>query len=452
MATRDKTQQGATALGRKGKVAARAAARAPHVLRRSGFRKYEDLEALPFGLTQKVIWASDKLIEADNERVPYAPTENVTIDLRKLDANTADTLVHQDDPFEIRVVGCSVVSSDTQLPFFTNPNELVVYSLDCERDAMTNDMRDSGVPRIHYHYKDQNSVKPDQYQEIPYSRSLVYQASATTKVNSVAVRFKIMELDEVDKSVRDAIQGISSLDSHLAGVAIALPYLSVLSPALKIAGEVGRKALDSYAKPDRLFTIDCGFRIAPREVPPHARPGEYLRYGYYFFLHDAVQTKLYASTTALNQILLMTRRAPGSRIRRAIDCSSCAGRNEAHSSDDDQDFVPLKGVSYLVLKVGVPVADAVGDASTPATPKLTVSMVRRLQAVVETAKEHPADKVKQDIVDIMSELSGDSKVDQAAAKYVPPEDSIVAAKYTPAEADVVAEHYASTPADDAGAA
>jgi hypothetical protein len=388
------------------------------VLRKVGFRKFAHVEAMPFGSQHKVLWASDLLLDSDCNQVPHIHTEKVTVDLNALDENNFSALVRQDDRFEIRVIGVRVESMDKKTPVLKNTNEVVVYSLECDRDPDTNDLRESGVPRIHFNYKNDSALKTGVYQEIPFSRSLVFHSTGSEEVSSVNVRFKIMELDNVDKSVRDSIQGISNLSTHVSSVSMTLPYLSVLSPAIRIAGDVGRKALDSYAKPDHVMTIDTGFRIAPRILPNQSRPGEYLRYGYYFFLSEAVKTKLYASTSAYNQVLLMMRRVGPARKGGSVFPGLACVKHKSSKLSEDMEFVPLTKVSYLVVKVGMATADCSKESSQN-PPKMTVSMVRRLQCVVESARDHPAELVKRDIVNIIADLNGESRMEATADLHIP---------------------------------
>jgi hypothetical protein len=400
------------------KIRVNEAGRESKVLRKVGFRKFAHVEALPFGSQHKVLWASDVLLDSECSQVPHIHTEKVTVDLNSMDDNSSSALVREDDRFEIRVIGVRAESMDKNTPSAKNTNEVVVYSLECDRDPTTNDLRESGVPRIHFNYKKDSALKTGVYQEIPFSRSLVFHSGGLEQVTSVNVRFKIMELGDVDTSVRDSIQGISNLSTQVSSVSIALPYLSVLSPAIRIAGEVGRKALDSYAKPDHVMTIDTGFRIAPRILPKHSRPGEYLRYGYYFFLSEAVKTKLYASTSAYNQVLLMMRRVSNSKRGGLAGLVSPCMKGQESEVGEETEFVPLTKMSYLVVKVGMATTETANDPSRN-TPKMTVSMVRRLQSVVESARDNPAELVKRDIVNIMAELNGESLSEATAEIHVP---------------------------------
>jgi hypothetical protein len=371
-------------------------------VRRKGCRRSK-YEVLPFGMRQKVLWASDALLKPDAPYFPYFSTENAILDLQATDADPESPLVRQGDPFEIRVVGCSAVSSDFQFrPFFTNRNELVLYSVkDYERDSAKNIVGDMKVPRIHYHYKDVNTVKPDQYQEIPFSRSLMYQSDGSALPSSVSGRLKLIELDKKHESVRGVIDEVGNLPANLSDIGVAFPFATILGPVLKLAANMGTKALNEHAKPDHLLTADYGFQIAPRKKRDHDRPGAYLRYGYYYFLKDAVDKKLYASTNELNQTQLMVhkvRRSSGSRRS-----TSPGGINGQEVEEDRWEYVPLTGVSYVVIKVGKPVEG--NSAGTSASPEARhpLETLRMLQRVLETAKETPAGKLKDDILAIVGE-------------------------------------------------
>jgi hypothetical protein len=227
-----------------------------------------------------------------------------------------------------------------------------------------------------------------------------------------------MEMDSVDPTIRDAIDGIGSLSTHLSGVALAMPYLSVLSPALAIASDVGRRALDSYAKPDSVISIDMNFRIAPRESDQLAacRQDKYLRYGYLFFLAKSVRARLFASTTTSENIRLMMRKVPPTAAASSTRSPSAADErsktsdtvtsaaSDSSSSSACQTYIPLEKVSYLVVRVGVPV----GDESVPKKklPKLSASVVRRLQQIVESAENADGETLKAELCDVMRQVRG----------------------------------------------
>jgi hypothetical protein len=46
-------------------------------------------------------------------------------------------------------------------------------------------------------------------------------------------------------------------------------------------------------------------------------------------------------------------------------------------------------------------------------------MVRRLQCVVESARDHPAELVKRDIVNIIADLNGESRMEATADLHIP---------------------------------
>jgi hypothetical protein len=362
------------------------------------------------------LWAGDELLDVDDtSSPPYFPTENVTVDPARMSTQMKQKyLVQPDSPFEIRVVGMSVVAQDFQWPCWRNRNwnELVLYSLQCEKDAHSDKMHDVGVPRVHYHYSQEEEVKPDAFHEVPFSRSLVHRSCESPTLGYVGFRFKILEIDEVDKNVRDAINGIGQLGNQVSSVTTGLPYLSLVSPAIQLAGEVGRRALEAYAKPDQVQTIDVGFRIAPSKIDGNTRPHEYLRYGYYFFLSEPTRYRLYASTATYNNVALMVKRVGQSRSTSKFGSVSCAS-GAADKLGGQPDFIPLTGINYLVVRVSKP--SSTSKTSGPVTPRITLSSLQKLRHCLESAKMEPADDVKRNIVSIMEEINGASEPDQSDA-------------------------------------
>jgi hypothetical protein len=231
-------------------------------------------------------------------------------------------------------------------------------------------------------------------------------------------------MDEVDAVVRDAIDGISNMSEQLLTVAVAMPFLSVLSPAVAIAGEVGRRALDSYAKPDNVISIDMRMKIAPKDEAElqASRPEKYMRYGYYFFLSKKVNARLFASTMTSENLVLVMRKVSSKVATSKQDLSSTSKGSsakldksdsvttatsvESTADTSDQTYIPLEKVSYLVVRVGIPTGDE--DVPEKRAPKLSPSMVSRLQNIVETAESTDAKIVKENIVNIMRQVRGNA--------------------------------------------
>lgn len=404
--------------------------------RKVGFRKFVMVESEPRAAEHRVLFVPDSLPSRQSEHYPYTPTEPVVTDPRNLTPEERESYVTQTSEFEIRTYGMSAKQLDPRIPLMPRGNELVLYSLETDDEPNSPEFKEEGIPRVHYHHRADSAVKPDTYQAIPASKSLVLYSTGAPRVNHVNARFKILELDDVDQSMRDAIDGIGNLSSQLNGVSIAMPFLSVLSPAFGMAGEIGRRALDSYARPDRVISIDMNFRLIP-ETPggvARCRPGDYLRYGYYFFLSEPVPAKLYASiTTSRNCRLMMRVVGPKKALQKGKLQSQAkqAGAMQAAISGDGEQpspdalsYIPLTRVSYLVIRVNDPNGDEDSlQKLRSQKPRLTLSMVRRLQLIVETAKEQDAEKVKADIAAIMDELHGNGEQSATADVYVAPSDS-----------------------------
>lgn len=181
---------------------------------------------------------------------------------------------------------------------------------------------------------------------------------------------------------------------------IVVPYANLISSAVQVANTIGRRALRKYARSDHVMSKDMEFRLVPKAVAKaaaHGVPvdseqpgvryaGTYLRvsiicivlccfftcitvflliiastnmlhfllasmvsrsviftcqrdiqYGYYFFLRDKVEAKLYAQTDASSQNVPLL-------MRRQNYTARMAARGE-------KEFFPLTGVSYVVMKV-----------------------------------------------------------------------------------------------------
>ncbi len=304
------------------------------------------VECLPGGLSASVLYAP----ECSRGQPPFIPTRFVSSSPRKSDSK----LVYRDSPYEIRVAGMSVRNYDRWGP--SGDNELLMYSV--QTDPTTMAANGQSLPYIHFDFKRDGCARteqPNTYVPIPASKSYVMGSSQNVvkkaqpkegKKNapkqsaalkkSVNVQFRILELDEPNEMVRSAVKGIDQLGGIIAGFSSVAPMLGVLSPALGAASSVSKHALDSYASPDKVISIDMDFLLADRSRVQRgtATSGEYLRYGYYFFLSEPVEGRLYASVKTAKNLQLMLRRLDGSG----------AGRR----------FFPLTDVSYLVVRVHEP--------------------------------------------------------------------------------------------------
>ena len=293
------------------------------------------MEANPSGLSQTVLYASEAMSHSHADQA-YQETEYISIDSDQYVYK--DWVVYEDSPFEISVVGMSISPFDFGLD--KPKNEVLMYSL--QRDHCDQGDDPDVLPIIHHDplVDALGGSRPDRFIPIAASKSLFMASDGTSPRKYINCRFKIFELDDVTEPMRRSIAGIQQLGTHISGFLNTTPALGLLSPALSMASSVARQALDSHAKPDHVLTIDTNFLLAERKHEkcdnPHFihQTGEYLRYGYYFFLSKKVDAKLYVSFKTFPNVELMMMRTDVDGLR-----------------PNEKKFFPLTGVSYVVLRV-----------------------------------------------------------------------------------------------------
>lgn len=331
------------------------------------------VEALRSGLSTSVLYAP----EGNDARGTFAPTQLVSNRPRPDDRN----IVYQDSAFEIRVAGMLVRNYDRWGP--SGDNELLMYSI--QTDPSTAGDANQSLPFIHYDFQRDGSESANTYVPIPASKSYVMssggiggasvklpttkkrtaQSTAAPKTKpvktasrvpstfaarpkkSVNVQFRILEIDNPSEMIKQAVSGIDELGGFISSFSAAAPFVGMLSPALGLASAVSKRALDSYAQPDKVISIDMDFLLASRErVRKGTAPaGEYLRYGYYFFLSEPIEGKLYASVRTPKNVQLMFRRCDDDlHAPTTISGDPVATRR----------YFPLVEVSYLVVRVVEP--------------------------------------------------------------------------------------------------
>lgn len=302
------------------------------------------VECNPSGLAPIVLYASDQVLTSTRVE-PFKTTESITSRPEYVDKQS---IVYRDSPFEIGVVGMSISGQDFKLGY-PDYNEVLMYSM--QREPGEQGEEGDALPYIHYDPTQDDKLRgtePDQFIPIPASKSLFMASDGDTDPaagvrKSVNCRFKVLELDAVDEMMQMSLAGIEQLGNHVQQYSAAAPALGLLSPAISLASMVSKRALESHAKPDKVIMIDMNFLLAERqlpemsqdgmtEIPFESRSGEYLRYGYYFFLERGVEAKLYASFRTFPNVSLMMKRVDK------------PGPNE-------KQFFPLTGVSYLVIRV-----------------------------------------------------------------------------------------------------
>ncbi len=333
------------------------------------------VETLHSGLSASVLYAPEESLEGE----VFVPTALVS----GKPSSDDNTLVYRDSAFEIRVAGMFVESFDR----FNGDNELLLYSI--QTDPNTAGDANQSLPFIHFDYNRDatlTSERPNTYLPIPASKSYVMSSKGCNKVKSkipdrsnppsltpfspmtsacpspspamrglskkkehvtkerksVNVQFRILEMDKPSQTIRDAVSGIDDLGGFVSGFATAAPFLGVLTPALSMVSSVSKRALDSYAEPEKIVSIDMDFLLADRKrvASGNSACGEYLRYGYYFFLAEPVEGKLWASVRTPKNVQLMLKRCDGEYTR--------GERIEARK------YFPLTDVSYLVVRVVEP--------------------------------------------------------------------------------------------------
>lgn len=197
------------------------------------------------------------------------------------------------------------------------------------------------------------------------------------------MQFRILELDDPSPGVKAAVKGIDEFGGALNMLDPVAPFIGALTPAFSLAGALSKRALDSYAQPDKVisigkfiymhsflchftdsFAVDMDFLLADRERvrSKTAAPGEYLRYGYYFFLSEPVEGKLFASVRTPKNVQLMLRQ---------------------HSRKvGEMEYFPLTEVSYLVVRVTEPTDSGVRRNRKP----VQLAHAHQLESIFQQAK------------------------------------------------------------------
>lgn len=187
----------------------------------------------------------------------------------------------------------------------------------------------------------------DSFVAVPGSKRLYMQRKGRyVKVNedespSLFLRFGVMEIDKLSEDQLAAVKSIDVIARNVGEAALAVSSLKFVSALLKTANYLGKNALRKLHNPDHVMAADILFKIAQREDENAAdgghsklaeEYGNYLRYGYYFFLSKKVDAKLYAQTGSSSQAvsLLLKRKGGGS---------------------GGKAYVPLTAASYVVVKV-----------------------------------------------------------------------------------------------------
>lgn len=214
------------------------------------------------------------------------------------------------------------------------------------------------VPFIHYDpTADGRDVgsEPNSFISIPASKAVYKQIHpASNKLDMCAhvnVRFSVMDIDRISTAQIQAISSLTQLGEFVKKGSVALPFMELVSTAFDAVGGLSQVAIKHYSKADNVIWKDMMFRLAEPLVNGlvgcasessisqscGVNTGSYLRYGYYFFLAENVDAKLYAQTHASsNNVRLMLKRTD---------------YNGRQKRCNELEYIPLSGVSYVVMKV-----------------------------------------------------------------------------------------------------
>lgn len=252
---------------------------------------------------------------------------------------SADSVVKQGDPFEIRVVGFQVRKYDFGISA-NSGNEIVISS---SQYMVRNP--ETPIEKVHFHYeknRKKNSHEPNTFVSVPESTSFLYgdagdnktangvnstQRRKRSKTKSVAFRLKVIEVDKVSKPIVEAISNASNVKGLTDGFT-GIPFLGLVSPFLGFAGSAGRKAMERHVKDDKVLNEDMLFQLARDNIPDVA--GRFLRYGYYFIMSHESNYNLYACGCNHDNMRLHLKVV------------------------NEEKYYPLKNVNYIVLQVSEP--------------------------------------------------------------------------------------------------
>lgn len=213
---------------------------------------------------------------------------------------------------------------------------------------------------------------------------------------SVSIRFTIMEIDKVSDVQARAISGVDQLGNYVSNGAESVPYLELLTRAFAVASSLGNKGLKKYERPDHIHSVDMEFLLAERdeltgktsEKGPNC--GNYLQYGYYFFLSEKVDAKLYAQTCSSSQsIPLLLKRE---------------GFTRKMEQNNEKEYFPLNGISYLVAKV----TRGCKHSDNENIPSLRMEHKRRLDNMLQMSH----------VIDMLAAMNGNPKISLHGARPV----------------------------------
>lgn len=303
------------------------------------------------------------------------------------------SFVYRGDQFEVRVVGFSVAKGFGGAKVWSAQNEMVLTSSErtvkkaawTEKGGYGVEVAVTHAPKVHFDFRKDATDASDRYQPVPEGYSLAGRCCGSEGRLGVNVQFLIMGIESGSDETRATIDAVSSLAGKMQDIANDMPYFAALLPVLDLAGDLGVKALRAHAKPERVIGFNMDFKLLQRGDSSVQRSGDYLRFGYYFFLSQPVNLKLYAATRGSKNVRLLMR-------------------------EDTGKFVHLSHVSYVVVKVLVPQEDIAGSEK----PMLGPETALRLQHVCQNVDNLDPVQVRDEIKSIMVPMKRQEKAEQTS--------------------------------------
>lgn len=324
-----------------------------------------------YGIVTNVLYASDSP-DATND---FAHTSTTFVHPQEV----MDTLVCRGDPYEIRVIGMQVAQWDKFVTAIDG-NELVLWSV--EKDPGNPHTK---LPYIHFSYSrdgTKDPIKAHTYVPIPESKSFVAGFRGIKKkdekrderekcgddkderkkkknkkekiMKNVEIKFKIVEVDGPNESIRDSVKAFSAVNDQM-GDFDKIPHIGWAKTGLTVAAAAATALFDGFSTPDNVMSVDLNFNIPDREKAKtgELHPGKYLRYGYYFFLSEPTDAKLYASVTTPELVQLMLKQdkdylEKGKKKRKEWD------------PDLDRPYFPFAYSNYIAIRVTKPTGAGFG--------------------------------------------------------------------------------------------
>lgn len=341
----------------------------PSILNRLLKRKIR-VEALHDGIKDYLFYAP--LGNPLNKQI--LPTEFIKIKACPENFN----FVKRTDDFEITFVGMSVTCQepiqredpvDKRYLFYSlksNPNYHFQNSSHQQDGPCYSRLAPDDVPYIHYDAVVDNSPveetgetpnSSNRFIRFPPSKSVYHQNNVKDAkkmpngLTTVPIRISAMHVDELTYDGARAIRSNDNMKRVMKSTGV--PYLRSLSMAAKASSNLSKEGSRGSAKPQLILSKDISFLLSESDEDYYESRssgsgsgmnstggrieyGNFLRYGYYFFLDRKIDAKLYAETDSTSHVSLLLRRCPYTKQMR---------------SENEKEFLPLSGVNYICMKV-----------------------------------------------------------------------------------------------------